>query len=59
MKYCILKDRPLSGLTLLDQHLPGCEIYGVHHDCEGCPNLTEMGETNYNAYANKQDTSVA
>lgn len=59
MKYCLLKDAPLPQSVACGQILTGCEIYGVHHDCEGCPNLTEMGETNYSAYANEQDTSVA
>ena len=31
------------------QILPGCEIFGVHHSCEGCPNLKEMGDGAYNA----------
>ena len=28
-----------------EQILTGCEIYGVHHNCEGCPNLKEMGDS--------------
>lgn len=58
MKYCILKDRPLAGLTISDQCLPGCEIFGVHHACEGCPNLVEMGETNY-SFSNEQNSPTA
>ena len=27
-----------------EQILTGCDIYGVHHNCEGCPNLKEMGD---------------
>ena len=29
--------------------LTGCEIFGVHHDCEKCPNLVEMGDETYSA----------
>ena len=47
MKYCIRKDRPLTGLAGGYQFLVGCEIYGVHHDCVGCPNLVEMGDGSY------------
>jgi len=49
-KYCLRLDQPLGEILL------GCTIYGVHHDCEGCPNLTEMGDENaYSAIsANKE-----
>ena len=44
-KYCIYWDRPTGfGLTVDDEFLSGCTIFGVHHDCEKCPNLIEMGE---------------
>ena len=44
-KYCIYWDRPTGfGLTVDDEFLGGCTIFGVHHDCEKCPNLIEMGE---------------
>ena len=46
MKYCILKDQPMPELSG-KQILTGCEIYGVHHECEKCPNLMDMGEGSY------------
>ena len=53
MKYCIYKDQPMSSLTISGEPiLLGCTIFGVHHDCEGCPNLVETGETNY-TYTNE------
>lgn len=52
MKYCIYWDRP-AGWGLASggpEILSGCEIFGVHHDCEKCPNLMEMGDqTSYSA----------
>lgn len=44
MKYCIRLDRPMPSLVSGEQILTGCKIYGVHHNCESCPNLKEMGE---------------
>ena len=60
MKYCILKDQPMPGLASGEQILIGCEIYGVHHECEKCPNLMEMGEGSYSISATepKLDTMV-
>ena len=29
--------------------LTGCMIFGVHHECKGCPNLVEMGDATYSA----------
>ena len=55
-KYCIYQDRPVSGLTLDDSFLPGCEIFGVHHDCKGCPNLIEMGDEPYAISATSSST---
>lgn len=43
-KYCIYWDRPAAGLAVDDESFGGCTIFGVHHDCEKCPNLIEMGE---------------
>jgi len=58
MKYCIRQDRPLTGLAGGDQFLGGCEIYGVHHDCVGCPNLVEMGYRSYSATTVADNTMV-
>lgn len=58
MKYCIRQDRPLTGLAGGDQFLGGCEIYGVHHDCVGCPNLVEMGDGSYAAITVADNTMV-
>ena len=54
-KYCLRLDRSIGyGLAVEGKEvLPGCEIYGVHHDCDGCPNLMEMGDEPYNTIANK------
>lgn len=27
-----------------EEVLPGCMVFGVHHDCEKCPNLIDMGD---------------
>ena len=48
-KYCIRKDQPMPSWANGETILTGCEIYGVHHDCEKCPNLIEMGDSPYNA----------
>lgn len=58
MKYCIYKDRPLPIMASGEQNFFGCEIFGVHHACEGCPNLVEMGETNY-SFSNEQNSPTA
>ena len=56
MKYCIRLDQPMSGNASGESILMGCDIYGAHHDCEGCPNLKEMGDDAYNAIsANMED----
>ena len=47
MKYCILRDRPLCGLTAGSQEealVGGCTIYGVAHECRKCPDCVEMGD---------------
>ena len=46
-KYCIRLDRPMPSSVSGEQILTGCNIYGVHHNCEGCPNLKEMGDETY------------
>ena len=43
-KYCLRLDRPMGTSITGEPLLTGCDIYGVHHNCESCPNLTEMGE---------------
>jgi len=43
-KYCIYWNRPAAGLAVDDESFGGCTIFGVHHDCEKCPNLIEMGD---------------
>ena len=58
MKYCIRQDRPLTGLAGGDQFHGGCEIYGVHHDCVGCPNLMDMGDGSYSATTVADNTMV-
>ena len=52
MKYCLLRDQPLSTGASGEQLLTGCKIFGVWHDCKGCPNLTEMGDEVYSASQN-------
>lgn len=52
-KYCIRKDQPMPSWANGETILTGCEIYGVHHDCEKCPNLIEMGDETYNATSSK------
>lgn len=42
-KYCIYWDRP-AGFDLDGEFFGGCTILGVHHSCEKCPNLIEMGD---------------
>ena len=54
MKYCIRQDRPMPTRANGEQALTGCEIYGVHHSCENCPNLMEMGDTAYTSLNGKQ-----
>lgn len=58
-KYCIYWDRPAAGLAVDDESFGGCTIFGVHHDCEKCPNLIEMGEgksyTSTNDWKTKED----
>lgn len=52
MKYCIYQDRPLPMIASNKQVLTGCDIFGVHHNCETCPNLKEMPDVAYNAFNN-------
>ena len=49
-KYCLLHDQPKNENS-------GCTIFGVHHDCEKCPNLIEMGEESitYNEQKAKEE----
>ena len=52
-KYCIRLDRPMPEIAEGVQIMTGCKIYGVHHNCEGCPNLVEMGDdTSYSCNSN-------
>lgn len=55
MKYCIRLDTPMPITAGGEQVLTGCEIYGVRHDCEKCPNLTEMGDGAYNTISYKSE----
>ena len=48
-KYCIYLDRPMSSTASGEEMLTGCMIFGVHHECKGCPNLVEMGDATYSA----------
>lgn len=57
-KYCIRLDRPMYGLTSGEQVLTGCDIYGVHHKCEGCPNLKEMGDESYFANSISKESNL-
>ena len=54
-KYCIYWDRPAVGLAADDETFGGCTIFGVHHDCETCPNLIEMGDIAYSEQKTKED----
>lgn len=45
----------MIGTAIGEPIYPGCDIYGVHHDCEGCPNLIEMGDNSYNAISAKKE----
>ena len=51
MKYCIYKDQPMPTWAGGEKVLTGCEIFGVHHNCENCPNLKEMGDDPYNSFS--------
>lgn len=39
----------MPGIAFGKQVLTGCEIFGVHHDCEKCPNLREIEDTAFSA----------
>ena len=51
-KYCIYWDRPVAEITF-DESLGGYTIFGVHHYCEKCPNLIEMGDDGITYSENK------
>ena len=55
MLYCTHRDQPMPQLATGVQVLIGCNIFGIHHDCEGCPNLKEMGDNPSNGIKATKD----
>lgn len=57
-KYCIRLDRPMPSRSSGEQVFTGCDIYGVHHDCKGCPNLKEMSDGSYSANSASKESNL-
>ena len=57
-KYCIRLDRPIPSRSSGEQIFTGCNIYGAHHDCKGCPNVIEMGDESHSANSISKESSA-
>lgn len=56
-KYCTLLDRPVTTVKNIsgqEEIWGGCRVYGVWHNCDGCPNVVEVGDGSYEEKSNPE-----